>query len=280
MIFLVSIAVWLAVVGITAYFVFLKKDKKEVELRKHDWKADTVYLYQFPRSKTIPNLSPYCLKVETFLKINKIPYEVCPLKMGRSRYGLLPFIELNGEHIADSEIIIDRLKDHFKVKPLASPRDEAIARTIEKTVQHHTAPVVYRFKMVEDPNDGFCSTVLQVIGCPAVLQSTVLPLAAWFMRLKVSRRIAAAIGQFPIEEFKNFLRKDLDTYRDLLDDKKFLFGDEVSSADCAVFSQLGAVLYIPPNNYVKEVLREKYPELTNYCDRVRDTVFGKEFAEE
>nr|CDJ97723.1 Glutathione S-transferase domain containing protein [Haemonchus contortus] len=280
MIFLVSIAVWLAVVGITAYFVFLKKDKREVELRKHDWKSDTVYLYQFPRIKTIPNLSPYCLKVETFLKVNKIPYEVCPLKMGRSRYGLLPFIELNGEHIADSEIIIDRLKDHFKVKPLASPIDEGIARTIERTVQHHTAPVVYRFKMVEDPNDGFCTTVLQVIGCPAVLQPTVLPFAAWFMRSKVSRRIAAAIGQFPIEEFKNFLRQDLDTYRDLLGDKKFLFGDEVSSADCAVFSQLGAVLYIPPNNYVKELLREKYPELTNYCDRVRDTVFGKEFAEE
>uniref|UniRef100_A0A7I4YBP3 GST C-terminal domain-containing protein n=1 Tax=Haemonchus contortus TaxID=6289 RepID=A0A7I4YBP3_HAECO len=278
MIFLVSITVWLAVVGITAYFVFLKKDKKEVELRKQDWKADTVYLYQFPRIKTIPNLSPYCLKVETFLKINKIPYEVCPLKMGRSRYGLLPFIELNGEHIADSEVIIDRFKDHFKVKPLASPIDEGIARTIEKTVQHHTAPVVYRFKMVEDPNDGFCSTVLQVIGCPAVLQSLVLPLAAWFMR--VSRRIAAAIGQFPIEEFKNFLRKDLDTYRDLLGGKKFLFGDEVTSADCALFSQLGAVLYIPPNNYVKKLLREKYPELTNYCDRVRDTVFGKEFAEE
>nr|CDJ97722.1 Glutathione S-transferase and Outer mitochondrial membrane transport complex protein domain containing protein [Haemonchus contortus] len=280
MILLVSVAVWLAVVSIVAYFVFLKKDKKEVELRKHDWKSDTVYLYQFPRSKTIPNLSPYCLKVETFLKVNKIPYEVCPLIMGRSRYGLLPFIELNGEHIADSSVIIDRLKEHFKVKPLASPRDEGIVRAIERTVENHTANVVYRFKVVEDPNNGFCEAVLRDVGCPAVLLPIMLPLAAWCMRLKVSRRIGAAIGQFPVEDFKKFLQKDFDTYRDLLGDKKFLFGDEISSADCAVFSHLATVLYIPLNNYVKELLREKYPELTNYCDRVRDTVFGKEFAEE
>ncbi|VDO58443.1 unnamed protein product, partial [Haemonchus placei] len=196
------------------FILFFHIGRATVELRKHDWKSDTVYLYQFPRPKTIPNLSPYCLKVETFLKVNKIPYEV---SMGRSRYGLLPFIELNGEHIADSEIIIDRLKDHFKVKVHPS---------------------------------------------------------------FIFQRIAAAIGQFPVEDFKKFLQKDFDTYRDLLGDKKFLFGDEISSADCAVFSQLAAVLYIPPNNYVKELLREKYPELTNYCDRIRDTVFGKEFAQE
>ncbi|PIO65880.1 hypothetical protein TELCIR_12425 [Teladorsagia circumcincta] len=108
------VAVWLAVGSVIAYFFFLKK-KKQVELLKREWKSDTVYLYQFPRPKMLPNLSPYCLKVETFLKANNITYEVCPLLMGRSKYGLLPFIELNGEHIADSQIILHRLKKHFKL---------------------------------------------------------------------------------------------------------------------------------------------------------------------
>uniref|UniRef100_A0A0N4WYG0 GST N-terminal domain-containing protein n=1 Tax=Haemonchus placei TaxID=6290 RepID=A0A0N4WYG0_HAEPC len=128
------VAVWLAVGSVIAYFFFSKKNKKQMQIRKHDWKPDIVYLYQFPRLKSVPNLSPYCLKVETFLKANNIPYEcetleiiivqqychclpkVCPLLMGRSKYGLLPFIELNGEHIADSQIILHRLKTHFKVK--------------------------------------------------------------------------------------------------------------------------------------------------------------------
>ncbi|KAK6049461.1 hypothetical protein COOONC_13033 [Cooperia oncophora] len=110
---------WIAIllaVAAAAYFYFSKKSKKQGEIRKHDWKPDVVYLYQFPRIKSVPNLSPFCSKVETFLKVNNIPYEVCTLSMARSKYGLLPFIELNGEHIADSQIILHRLKEHFKVK--------------------------------------------------------------------------------------------------------------------------------------------------------------------
>ncbi|PIO65881.1 hypothetical protein TELCIR_12426 [Teladorsagia circumcincta] len=97
---------------------------------------------------------------------------------------------------------------------------------------------------------------------------------------RANKRIAAAIGQFPVEEFEKFLHKDFDTYRDLLDGEKFFFGDEITTADCAVFSHLATILYIPPNNYAKELLREEYPELVTYCDHIRDSVFGKEFSEE
>ncbi|VDM52956.1 unnamed protein product [Angiostrongylus costaricensis] len=165
--------------GKTSKAVFLNRNHRKFQLRKSDWKHDVVYLYQFPRSKTIPNMSPFCLKVETFLKVNKIPYEVCPLLMGRSRYGLLPFVELNGEHIADSQIIISRLTKHFNIKRGIS--------TMKK----------------------------------------------WLILLKV---------------------------------------------DCTLFGQLATVLYVPTNSYAKELLRDHYPTLVEYCGRIRDTVFGDEFA--
>ena len=46
------------------------------KVHKKDFEKDTVYLYQFPRSPTIPSLSSYCLKVETFLRVTGIQYEV------------------------------------------------------------------------------------------------------------------------------------------------------------------------------------------------------------
>ena len=45
-------------------------------LVKQDWKEDTVYLIQFPRTHEIPTESPFCLKLETWLRMNGIKYEV------------------------------------------------------------------------------------------------------------------------------------------------------------------------------------------------------------
>ena len=58
--------------------------------------------------------------------------------MKRSKYGLVPFIELNGQEIADSQIIQERLKEHFKIPNLPDPKDEAIARFVERMMDQHT----------------------------------------------------------------------------------------------------------------------------------------------
>merc|ERR1712018_472051 len=44
-------------------------------VHKKDFEKDIVYLYQFPRCPKLPNISPKCLKVETWLKLHGIKYE-------------------------------------------------------------------------------------------------------------------------------------------------------------------------------------------------------------
>ena len=58
-----------------------KAAKKEVAapkptVHKADYQQDVVYLYQFMRTAVLPSLSPYCLKVETWLRLAGIKYEV------------------------------------------------------------------------------------------------------------------------------------------------------------------------------------------------------------
>lgn len=45
-------------------------------VHKANYEKDVVYLYQFCRTPFLPSLSPYCLKVETWLRLAGLKYEV------------------------------------------------------------------------------------------------------------------------------------------------------------------------------------------------------------
>ncbi|VVD00951.1 unnamed protein product [Leptidea sinapis] len=45
-------------------------------IHKMNYQQDVVYLYQFSRTPLLPSTSPYCLKVETWLRLAGIKYEV------------------------------------------------------------------------------------------------------------------------------------------------------------------------------------------------------------
>lgn len=49
---------------------------KAISVHKPNYDKDVVYLYQFSRMPLLPSISPYCLKVETWLRLNGIKYEV------------------------------------------------------------------------------------------------------------------------------------------------------------------------------------------------------------
>lgn len=48
----------------------------KVTAHKVNFEKDIIYLYQFSRTPVIPSISPYCLKVETWLRLAGLKYEV------------------------------------------------------------------------------------------------------------------------------------------------------------------------------------------------------------
>lgn len=49
---------------------------QKFNVHKTNFEKDIIYLYQFSRTPLLPSLSPYCLKVETWLRLVGLKYEV------------------------------------------------------------------------------------------------------------------------------------------------------------------------------------------------------------
>lgn len=56
-------------------------------VHRQNFEKDIVYLYQFSRTPVLPSLSPYCLKVETWLRLAGLKYEVSARFSARDGFG-------------------------------------------------------------------------------------------------------------------------------------------------------------------------------------------------
>ena len=102
---------WLIFLGISIIvYKFFNSSEKKVVLRKPDFKKDLVYLMQFPISPSVRSISPFSLKLETYLRLKKIPYETVYCLKFDSKKRYIPYIELNGKQMSDSNLIINDLE--------------------------------------------------------------------------------------------------------------------------------------------------------------------------
>nr|AAU43724.1 cadmium-inducible lysosomal protein CDR-3 [Caenorhabditis elegans] len=266
----------LSVIGIIIYKKFFKKPsiRAKPEPYKKDYNRGTVYLYQFKRTKKCPNLSPFCMKVEVLCRAYKVPYEICDEKLIWSRNGTLPFIELNGEHIADTDLIEVRLREHFNISSLPKEK-EAQSVAITRLADNHLFSVLLRYKTSD--ND-FYYTLLGNMGVPKILQPICLPFIKAAFVKKAYERSTRAIGDFEQTDLDDILHRDLQTIQDYLGEQKFLFGDEVKAADAAVFGQLATVIY-PFRCKINDILENDFPQLLEYCERVRKEIYPNDFVE-
>jgi glutathione S-transferase len=93
-----------------------------------------ITLYQFEPAFGLPNASPFCLKLETWLRMAGLPYEAPRMTlsaMGRSPKGKLPYIVDGEKTIADSSFIVDYLTATYGVALdgwlIAGQRAQALA---------------------------------------------------------------------------------------------------------------------------------------------------------
>ncbi|KAI4501201.1 hypothetical protein M0802_003574 [Mischocyttarus mexicanus] len=253
---------------------------KPVTVHKPNYEKDVVYLYQFFRTALLPSISPYCLKVETWLRLNGIKYENVDHKMKfRSKKGQLPFIELNGEEIADSTIIIRELTSKFgkDLDAALTSEQRSVSHAMISMIENHLvwAVTCWRTKNMDQVLKGYKLNLQHALGTRIPTGILNFFFKFTFGRKGARKVKAQGMGVHTPEEVSQFGCADLKVLSDMLADKPFFFGDEPTTLDVVAFAHLAQILYIDketPYN-LRDYMLENCPNLVGHSSRMKERCF-------
>jgi len=258
-------------------YKFKLKPKPVKKLQKTDWEKDVVYLCQFPLCPSVRTISPFALKLETWLRLAGIKYEnVFTMKFGSK--GQIPYIELNGEEIPDSNIIISRLKSHFGKDPddACSPQDLAIGHAVTGLVEHHLAHVGFHYRYGLHMPDFLSKLKLgEYYNLPRAMNNW----GRFQPTMTKVRSYLQGIGRHTESEIWEMSFKDLKAISDLLNNKDYLLGKSPTTVDCVLFGHLAQFLFIDIGFPQKTYLEQNCPNLVSLVEKMKSD-FWPEWDEE
>jgi glutathione S-transferase len=215
--------------------------------------SEIVKLVQFPAMFGLPNASPYCMKVETFMRIAGIPYETIEeVNPSKGPKGKLPYIIHKGKEIPDSSFILEYLSSEFNVDldSHLSIQEKAVAHSFQRLFEESLIWVMAYNRMtdnwhvIESAWFGFLPPVLKIFF-PSMLKQ---------------------------HEIYHYGMKDLRAIIDQLAAKPFLMGDRVSLVDTTAYAFVSSLLIDEFTSPLDE-LSKTAENLRAYRDRMQNLYF-------
>ena len=231
-----------------------------------------VIVHQIPSAWGLPTVGPFSLKLEAYLRIVGIPYEVVfdatPFSGPKRK---LPWIEHEGKKIGDSGFIIEYLEQRFGCNPNAhlSAGERAVALSMRRLLEENLYwTLVFDRWMVDENWPLTQQTVLGMI--PAPVRALIAP----FARRGVRRQLAGhGIGLHTPDEIHAIGAKDIGAVADLLGDKAFLLGEAATEIDAVAYGLLANIMLVPVKSPIKDAAVGR-KNLVDYVERIRTRYFA------
>lgn len=191
-------------------------------------------LIQFPSAFGLPNLSTFCMKAETLLKMSGQPYmieeEGNPSKGPK---GKLPALRDGGQVIGDSAMIQSHLAGHYGIDFDAglSARDRAIAHGMGRMCEERLYWCMVYSRWINEAN---WPKIRQIFfgSMPPVLRSLIPILAQRGVRANLQGH---GLGRHSPSEIYAFGKADIDALAALLGDAPFMMGASPTSLDAIAY---------------------------------------------
>ncbi len=225
-----------------------------------------LYLHQPPPSWGLPSVSPFCVKLETYLRMTKIPYKIKAPSFGKAPTGKIPYITDDGVCLGDSGLIIDYLmrKHGHDLDSWLSPEQKAQSLALRCLLEEHTYFAMLWLRWSDESSwQHVRAYMLKLL--PPVLGPLLLPR---LRRRFINRVVVQGIGRFSRDDIVRLAKRDIDAFSVWLGDKQYFMGDRPSLVDASLYGFLVHILWTPWTGAVEEHARAKR-NLQAYCERMR-----------
>jgi len=233
----------------------------------------TIQLHQFRTAYGIPNLSPFCMKVETWLKLAGLEYQIkWTFNPGAGPKGKLPFIKDGKTVVADSQDIVEYLTKTYGVDLDAtlSAEQKAIAHAFRKTLEESTYFALVYFRWIDPATWPKTRDVFFGKLPPGI--KTLLPVVA---QRKTARNLdGQGTGRHSPEEIAARAGADLAAIAEYLNVKPYFMGDRPTSIDATLYAFLANLWEVELDTPLKQLVG-RHKNLVAYCDRMRARCFGE-----
>jgi glutathione S-transferase len=230
---------------------------------------DTIILYEFSGC-------PFCRKARAALRYKNIPFtrkivkttaeyaELGKLHPGRQA----PVLVQGSQTICDSTDILRYLETHWP-KPTLFPggtNNAALTHFLEDWADEALSWYGSTFRWVDPRNTKVANKQLKIADSNRGPFAILFPKMGQFIgRI---RALGQGIGRRPLEKLEEDLTRHINELSKTLQNKSYIFGEEISAADLAIWSQLRSLRFC-----VQEKLAVEHPVLGPYLARM-DTAVG------
>jgi glutathione S-transferase len=230
----------------------------------------TITLFCFRPVAGLPDASPFVMKAMVLLKTAELDYVEDRGGFSKAPKGKQPYINDDGEIIADSTFIRFHIESKYgkDFDAHLSEEQKAVGWCVEKMCEEHLYWVIVHMRWMDEANfergpARFFESV------PAVAR----PLAKWFIRRKIAKNIwAQGMGRHTADEVEALGVRDIDALATLIGDKPYLFGDTPCGADATVFGFVASILAPMAESAIRDAALAK-PNLVAYRDRMMQKYF-------
>lgn len=231
-----------------------------------------ITLHQYPKAFGLSSLSPFCIKVEFFLKMANLPYDIqIELNPSKGPKGKMPFIEDAGEKIPDSSFIIEHLIRKYSLDHLTinNPEKEAQALAFKSMIEDALYFGLLYSRWV-DPN-GF--KVVKSSFLPMFPPVIGHPFLAFIRSNLIKQSKAQGLGRHSPSEVYAISEKQITSLATLLGDNDFFFENKITYFDATAYAFLNTIMKQPIESPIKKGIKA-HSNLCEYVSRM-DLLFGE-----